>query len=88
MKMSDGSDFLEPDEDPVMPETRVEIIESQIRVIRNACGVIQINASELEESKANLDPEFLNDLWVWAGQTSLGTYDYVDEDGIREESGW
>lgn len=72
----------------VMPEDRIEIIESQLYQIRESCGVIQHHATKLMESNNDLNEEFLNDLWVWCGETSIGTHNYSDEDGLREESGW
>lgn len=86
--MSNAEDFLDPEEKAVMPEDRVEVIEGQLKMIQEACAVIQMNVAELEESGANIDDGFLNRLWVWSGKTSIGTYDYIDEDGIKEESGW
>lgn len=76
--------IIEGDYSSMSAHQRSQILERQMAAIREICGSIQVNIEEIMEDGYQ-DDEFLDGMHRFVGEVSLGTYDYVDEDGLLED---
>lgn len=79
------TECIESDGYEVGPEVRSDIIERQFRTLRDITGSMQANLEKIEESDAEINEEFFDELWDFAGGLGLWLNEYVEQGEFKED---